>query len=104
MLCEGAGHLSEWFERELESGCRAPYDVADPSWTRGYREEDGGWASLGSPKRGTRSLGGSADGSGAHEMVLRVNIGEVFGHRGTGWLRLRPSETSTCEKDNSLRR
>jgi hypothetical protein len=24
----------------------------------------------------------AADGSGAHEMVLQVNIGEVFGHRG----------------------
>lgn len=82
MWCEGAGHLREWFERELASGCRAPYDVADLSGTGGYREEDGGWASSGSPKRGTRSLGGLADGSGAHEMVLRVNIGEVFGHRG----------------------
>jgi hypothetical protein len=82
MWCEGVGHLREWFERELASGCRAPYDVADLSGTGGYREEDGGWASLGSPKRGTRSLGGLADGSGAHEMVLQVNIGEVFGHRG----------------------
>jgi hypothetical protein len=24
----------------------------------------------------------AADGSDAHEMVLQVNIGEVFGHRG----------------------
>jgi hypothetical protein len=56
--------------------------VANPSGTGGYREEDGGWASSGSPKRGTRSLGGSADGSGTHEIVLQVNIREVFGHRG----------------------
>jgi hypothetical protein len=56
--------------------------VADPSGTGGYKEEDDGWASSGSPKRGTRNLGGSADGSGAHEMALRVNIGKVFRHRG----------------------
>jgi hypothetical protein len=52
--------------------CQSPHDVGTPT----PRELTCRPAACASASTS------AADGSGAHEMVLQVNIGEVFGHRG----------------------